>query len=87
VLEADVAGHARGVAAAGCGDRLGREGQDLADTARADDRLLQRARRVGDRRQRIVDGGEIGDDDEEAPDGEGALEDVQAADDEDERGA
>ena len=49
-----------------------------------DHRLLERAGGVGDRRERVVDGGQIGDDHQQASHGERAVEHVKAADPEDE---
>ena len=87
VLEPDVAANAVGRDAPRRVGRLRGQGEQLADAARADHRLLQRAGGPRDLRDRGVDGGEIGDDDEQAADREPALEDVQAADAEDEGGA
>ena len=87
VVEHHVPGDARGVQRALLLQDFRREGEHLAHAARAHTGLLQRAGGVRDRRQRAVDRSQVGDHHEQAAQRERAVQHVQPADDEDQRGA
>ena len=82
-LHADMAAHRRQGRRARPLHDLGRRVEDLGDTAQAPDRLADRRRRVGDRLERAVHRGEVGEEDEHRPDRQPTAEDRRRPDPQD----